>query len=286
MYSRFGSDLTRAVNVSAAARDESGVRCIRRVRAAFVVGAGVTALAALVFGSGIAVAGRSGGGDSPLSFITSQSPGSGPADQPADPAQPRSNVSSAKPARSLSSRAVCVRLCDGSFFPLSGVDAQGTEAACASQCPGAPSQVFFMASGSDKIEDAVARDGQRYTALPVAFRYRSTLDNTCTCGAKDGRDNLTALLQDPTLRKGDLIMTAAGVRVFQGARALPHEANDFIDPAQSSLPREERATLTAIDQVNARAPATVARDAPQARASKNAAVRAHPSVVVSSTAAQ
>jgi hypothetical protein len=144
-----------------------------------------------------------------------------------------------------------------------------------------------MASGSDKIEDAVARDGQRYTALPVAFRYRSTLDNTCTCGAKDGRDNLTALLQDPTLRKGDLIMTAAGVRVFQGARALPHETNDFIDPAQSSLPREERATLTAIDQVNARAPAAVARgDAPEARAAKNAAVRAHPSVVVSSTAAQ
>ena len=132
-------------------------------------------------------------------------------------------------------------------------------------------------AGSDQIENAAASNGQRYSALPVAFRYRTTVDNTCTCGGKSARENATALLEDPTLRKGDLIMTDAGVRVFRGAHALPYDMNDFVGVAQSTLPPAERDALMAMDRVNARSL--------ESPGGNSAGVRAHPSVVVTSSVA-
>jgi len=200
--------------------------------------------------------------------------------------QGQHGASSGAAAQSLSSRAVCVRLCDGSFFPVNGADAHGSQAACASQRPGAPTQVFFRASGSDQIEDAIASNGQRYAALLVAFRYRSTVDNTCTCGARGARESSVALFHDLTLRKGDSIMTAAGVRVFRGAHKPPYDMDDFIDLAQSSLPREARDTLMAMDAANARSRGTSANGAaPEAPNVRNVGIQALRSVTVSSSPA-
>src|SRR5579863_2532767 len=151
----------------------------------FIVGgAALGTIAYLTFGPGIASAGRSGGGESPISFIVGQSGGQHSAPQTLAPAlESRKVANLARSAQSLSSRGVCVRLCDGAFFPIDGIG-QGNEAACLSQCPGAPTQVFYMPTGSDQIDDAIASDGQRYAALPVAFRYRSIVDSTCTCATK------------------------------------------------------------------------------------------------------
>jgi hypothetical protein len=269
--------------LTVSALEQSGVRLVRRSRAALVVGAGLAALGFLTFGSVVAGAGRSGSGESPVSFVTGQSAGSGDQlDGPGLSQRQRGGSGGAGP-QSLSSRAVCVRLCDGSFFPVNGEDAHRSQAACASQCPGAPTQVFYRAIGSDQIEDAIASNGQRYAALPVAFRYRSTVDNTCTCGARSARESSVALLHDPTLRKGDSIMTAAGVRVFRGAHKPPYDMDDFIDLAQSSLPREARDTLMAMDRVNARSPGTSAGGAtPESPAAGSAGIQALRSVAVSS----
>ncbi len=254
---------------------------------ALVVVAGLAALGFLTFGPVLAGAGRSGSGESPVSFITGQSAVSG--NQVDDPglSQGQHGASSGAAAQPLSSRAVCVRLCDGSFFPVSGDDAHGSQAACARQCPGAPTQVFFRASGSDQIEDAIASNGQRYAALPVAFRYRSTVDKTCTCGARSVRESSVALFHDPTLRKGDSIMTAAGVRVFRGGHKPPYDMDDFIDLAQSSLPREARDTLMAMDRANARSRGTSASGAaPESRGVRKTGNQALRSVDVGSSPAK
>jgi len=103
-----------------------------------------------------------------------------------------------------------------------------------------------LETGSDQIDNATAGNGQHYRELPVAFRYRSTVDSTCSCRAKDGQSSAIALLQDGTLRTGDLIMTTGGVRMLRGAHHLPYNANDFLGVAQSSLPREERDILMAM----------------------------------------
>jgi hypothetical protein len=267
-------------------RDESDARLVQRACAALAAGAGFAALGFLAFGSGLAAAGRSGGGDSPLSFTMSQSAASG--DRADDPglSQRGHDKGGVASAQSLASRAVCVRLCDGSFFPVNGVDARGSEAACARQCPGAPTQVFFRASGSDQIEGATASNGQAYSALPVAFRYRSTLDNTCTCGATSARESSAALFHDLTLRKGDFVMTATGVRVFRGGRRPPYDTNDFTDLAQSSLPLETRDALMAMDRANAGSQGTSAgHAAPDTRSFQDAGIRPLGSVAVSSSPA-
>lgn len=82
--------------------------------------------------------------------------------------------------------AVCVRSCDGGFFPISysagSEDGDDLTALCAALCPNAPASVYTYGGGAD-IESAVSLTGQAYRALPAAFRYRTTFDSTCTCKA-------------------------------------------------------------------------------------------------------
>jgi hypothetical protein len=143
---------------------------------------------------------------------------------------------------------VCVRLCDGFFFPLTtaAYDATSQNAACNSLCPDAPTEVFYR-NGSDRIEDAVSATGQPYTALPVSLRYRATADNTCSCH----RNVVSyAPLRDVTLRRGDAVMTPAGFMVFRGAEGAPHRAGDFAALAKSPMPAARRGVLQALERVS------------------------------------
>jgi hypothetical protein len=146
------------------------------------------------------------------------------------------------------SQPVCVRLCDGYFFPLpvaaNGVGAQ--TAACNSLCPDAPTEVFYR-NGGDKIETAISAHGQLYTSLPVSLRYRGTSDNTCSCH----RDVVAyAPLKDSTLRRGDAVMTPAGFMVFRGTEGAPHGAKDFTALSGAGLPTQARTTLQAMEKVS------------------------------------
>jgi hypothetical protein len=56
----------------------------------------------------------------------------------------------------------------------------------------------------------------------VAFHYSSVVEHACTCGSKSLPESENALMGDPTLRKGDLVMTADGIRMFRGASRSPY----------------------------------------------------------------
>jgi hypothetical protein len=137
---------------------------------------------------------------SPFSFFTQ--PG-GPSVSVSDPAQhpqPAPRPAATKIAKSVgeprqaSSKHVCVRLCDGFFFPApTGVSA--SDASCATACPSAPTRLYSMRS--DRITDAVAvRTGAPYTKLPVALQYTRTREQTCSCGSTDPR---VAIMSDASL---------------------------------------------------------------------------------------
>jgi hypothetical protein len=151
-----------------------------------------------------------------------------------------------------SQRPVCVRLCDGFFFPASmpagGNNASSEEAACSGLCPDAPTAVFYQPSGSDRIEDAFSLSGKRYTDLPIALRYRSTQDNTCSCN----RSIASAFdpLRDSTLRKGDAVMTPKGFLVFRGVEQATHTRADFAALDAAPLPNDQRTTLRALERVS------------------------------------
>ena len=147
------------------------------------------------------------------------------------------------------SQTVCVRLCDGYFFPLptaaSDVVSQGQ--ACNSLCPDAPTEVYYR--NGENIEESVSASGKLYSALPVSLRYRAASDGTCACH----RNTIAyAPLKDVTLKHGDAIMTPAGFLVFRGVEGVAHGANDFaaldgaglVSGARGTLRAMERASLT------------------------------------------
>jgi hypothetical protein len=206
-------------------------------RNAKIVGAVFVVCAALPLAAGLA-AGRSekiwAPWDTPND--ASATPGDFQSDQPQIPM-----ATQARP-RGL---AVCVRLCDGSFFPSAA--SSGGDEACAAQCPDAPAALYFERAGSDRIEDAVSADGSPYSALPTAGRYRTTLDASCRCRRSPTRDYVSAILTDPTLRKGDIVMTPKGLVVYQGAKAGPKTASDFVSLSQArSLPKDLQTSVSAL----------------------------------------
>lgn len=152
----------------------------------------------------------------------------------------------------LEKRAVCVRLCDGYFFPMGNVHGAAVnladqEAMCSRTCPGAPSHVYVLPAGSDKIEQASTPDGRLYSALPVAFRHTQTADNTCSCQPSNERQ-LMSLMKDFTLRPGDAVATSTGVRVFKGAAHWPYRSKDFLSLVEARSFKLSSAALTAIEK--------------------------------------
>ncbi len=81
------------------------------------------------------------------------------------------------------SQPVCVRTCDGFFFPVNYEGARGADRyqeACQASCPSAETEVFFMPPGADLTRASNAK-GKNYTQLANAFRYRKERDATCSC---------------------------------------------------------------------------------------------------------
>ncbi len=83
--------------------------------------------------------------------------------------------------RGASGKAVCVRMCDGYYFPLhvrgAALQEEG-DGVCQALCPATETKIFFMPRD---IEDATTAEGESYSEIPNAFRYRKNYDPTCFC---------------------------------------------------------------------------------------------------------
>jgi hypothetical protein len=158
----------------------------------------------------------------------------------------RANASFSGPARSAPNRFVCVRLCDGYFFPAP-LGFGASDAGCATACPSAPTRLYSMRT--DKITDAVSvRGGTPYAKLPVALHYTRNREQTCSCGAVDPH---AAVLADASLRRGDRFMTENGFQIYQGGRSRQISRKDFKSVTQApGLPRQERNLLLAMERVS------------------------------------
>lgn len=82
-------------------------------------------------------------------------------------------------------RTLCVRSCDGFYFPISFSTVrsalQNDAQVCQQMCPAAQVELYVHANPGEESEQAVSLSGQPYTSLPTAFRYRTEYDPTCTC---------------------------------------------------------------------------------------------------------
>lgn len=148
---------------------------------------------------------------------------------------------SAPPQRRMAagpSKAYCVRTCDGRYFPLGATGGESKAGMCQSLCPASATRVVF---GSD-IDSATTDSGKPYSAFPNAFRYRTELVNGCTCNGKTpGGLAHIDIKDDPTLRKGDLIATADGTLVANGAKAS--RLSQKVSPARTERAASRFATI-------------------------------------------
>ena len=79
---------------------------------------------------------------------------------------------------------VCVRACDGSFFPVSyfGGNPSRLQEVCQSLCPNATVALYSLPFGGT-IDEAVSAAGEPYANLPNGHKFEQTFDASCSCRA-------------------------------------------------------------------------------------------------------
>ena len=102
----------------------------------------------------------------------------------AEPDKPVEKSTSPTGEARAGGKAVCVRSCDGAFFPLSysasGGGLDSLAEMCRALCPNAEVTLYtYPVSG--EIEQAVSINGARYIDSPTALRYRKVFDSSCSC---------------------------------------------------------------------------------------------------------
>jgi len=109
-------------------------------------------------------------------------------------------------------RTLCVRTCDGFYYPISYATNPGRfaedEKACRQSCPAAEVQLYTHRNPGEDVNQAVSINGQQpYTSLPNAFRYRTSFDKTCSC-RHVGESWSQALknVEDGTVEQGDIVV--------------------------------------------------------------------------------
>ncbi len=84
-------------------------------------------------------------------------------------------------------RTLCVRACDGYYFPISFSTTRDQfaydQATCEATCPGAPVELYYHDNPASVSENMVSLYGVPYEDHPAAFQYRSKYDKSCSCGS-------------------------------------------------------------------------------------------------------
>ena len=115
------------------------------------------------------------------------------------------------PRRLGGGRIVCVRACDGFFFPLESRPARASEdQLCQALCPGAEAAAYRMPADGE-IAEAVSSRGRPYVRLANAFKFQKAFDPSCSC-KKEGESWAQALQKAERMierGRGDLVVTAA-----------------------------------------------------------------------------
>lgn len=101
-------------------------------------------------------------------------------------------------------RTLCVRTCDGYYFPISYATSRSgfaaDEQACHQMCPGTEVSLYAHRNpGQDSSKALSTTDASRYADLPTAFSYRTSLNPSCTCGKSTALDMVAGGYSPSTL---------------------------------------------------------------------------------------
>jgi len=133
---------------------------------------------------------------------------------------------------------VCVRTCDGFYFPVSYSTVPSRFAdddrTCHRLCPAGDVMLFSYRNPGEDVTQAVSVSGVQYTALPNAFRYRNELVTGCSC--KRPGENWAEALRNAddssTLESGDIVVNEKNEK----ALTQPRGTNGKALPGGQALP--------------------------------------------------
>lgn len=88
-------------------------------------------------------------------------------------------------------RTLCVRTCDGYYFPISSASRPGSFArdfdTCSRMCPFTKVKLYYHSFPEEETTDMVSVTGEPYADLPTAYRYRvSGLPKEPGCSCQQG----------------------------------------------------------------------------------------------------
>jgi hypothetical protein len=153
---------------------------------------------------------------------------------------------------------VCVRTCDGFYFPLANAPGgRGTaDEMCQALCPGAETAAFAMPGTDNGITRAISLKGQPYMALPTALKFQKTFDGNCSC-KKEGETWSQVLRRAEGMlsqRRGDLIVTAQKAEELSRPKAAPAPAPAAAKKPDPKRPQNDAAESEAAADAGASAP--------------------------------
>jgi len=152
-------------------------------------------------------------------------------------------------------RTVCVRSCDGFYFPISFATVPAKfpedEKTCKALCPATDASLFSYRNPGEDINQAVSINGQPYSSSPNAFRYRQEFNPSCSCKAagQTWSDALKSIDDKAAAEgQGDIIVTE-------------ESAKKMSRPPPKAAPVAARKGAAAAGTSNAAAPDAPAADA-------------------------
>jgi hypothetical protein len=139
-------------------------------------------------------------------------------------------------------RTLCVRTCDGYYFPISYSTVPGKfaedEALCRRLCPATEVMLFSHRNPGEDVSRAISASGKLYTELPTAFSYRKQFNASCSCRApgQSWADALRQADDQTTVERGDIVVTEQRSRQLSQPR-LDAQGKPILAPAPGSAKR-------------------------------------------------
>ncbi len=141
-------------------------------------------------------------------------------------------------------RTVCVRTCDGGYFPISFATVAtrfpDDERSCKALCPATEATLFTYRNPGEDINQAVSVNGQPYTSLPNAFHFRTEFNPTCSCKApgQTWSEALKSIDDKASAEQGDIIVTEESAKKMQRAKPAPASAKRGAPPPADAAPAD------------------------------------------------
>ncbi len=147
-------------------------------------------------------------------------------------------------------RTLCVRTCDGYFFPVSFSTSKKQlpydSARCSEMCPAAETELFVHRNPGEQTEDMISLQGTPYTDIINAYRFKTEYVEGCSCRAPNNgqqANNMTVLSDSSESRTSDGKVRVVAYIVGGGVDIRPSmNITRLDDPskplfAQDPLPR-------------------------------------------------